>query len=259
MIQQNISFAGAGRVAGALCREMFHTGFKIDLIASESENNGRLLADSCKACWSPDLIFPDSTDVIIVSVPDHTLKSVLDKIRCRPETLVVHTAGSINIDVFPEQIKRKGILYPLQTFSKERKVVFKDLPFLLELSDKKSSAILENLIESIGGKVHFVDTEHRRMLHIAAVFVCNFTNHMLTEGKEVVLKAGFPFEVLGPLIKETISKAMDIGPENSQTGPAVRNDQNTIEKHLELLSFSPELQNIYSEMTRSIIKYYKKS
>ena len=243
-------------MTGALCRELYHTGFNIELIVSESEKNGRSLADSCKALWSPDLIFPDSTDVIIVAVPDHRLKSVLDRIRCRPETLVAHTAGSIGIDVFPEQMIRKGIFYPLQTFSKKRKVIFKDLPFLLESSDKQSSAILKNLAESIGGKVHFVDTEHRRMLHLAAVFVCNFTNHMLTVGKEVALKAGFPFEVLGPLIKETFSKAMDIGPENSQTGPAVRNDQNTIEKHMELLSFSPELQRIYSEMTRSIIRYY---
>jgi predicted short-subunit dehydrogenase-like oxidoreductase (DUF2520 family) len=259
MIQHNISFAGAGRVAGALCREMYYAGFNIDLIVSESEKNGRSLADSCKALWSPDLIFPDSTDVIIVAVPDNRLKSVLDKIRCRPDTLIAHTAGSIGFDVFPEQNKQKGIFYPLQTFSKERKVIFKDLPFLLESSDKQSSAILESLAESIGGKVYFVDTEHRRMLHLAAVFVCNFTNHMLTAGKEVALKAGFSLEVLSPLIKETISKAMDIGPENSQTGPAVRNDQNTIEKHLELLSFSPELKRIYSEITRLIIKYYKKS
>ena len=259
MIQHNISFAGAGRVAGALCREMYHAGFKIDLIASESEKNGRLLADSSNGSWSPELIFPDSTDVIIVAVPDHRLESVLNKIRCRPETLVAHTAGSFGLDVFPEKIIRKGIFYPLQTFSKERKIVFNDIPVLLESSDKQSSEILENLAESINAKVHFADTEHRRMLHLAAVFVCNFTNHMLTEGKELALKTGFSFEVLGPLIKETVLKAMDIGPENSQTGPAVRNDQNTIEKHLELLSFSPELQRIYSEMTRSIIKYYKKS
>ena len=258
MIQNNISFAGAGRVAGALCREMYNAGFNIELIVSESEINGCSLADSCEALWSPHLIFPDSTHVIIVAVPDNRLKSVLHRIRCRPETLVAHTAGSIGTDVFPEQIKRKGIFYPLQTFSKERKVNFKDLPFLLESSDIQSSALLENLAESIGGKVHFVDTEHRRMLHLAAVFVCNFTNHILTAGKEVTLRAGFPFEMLKPLINETISKAMDIGPENSQTGPAVRNDQNTIEKHLELLSFSPELKRMYSEMTLAIIEFHKK-
>jgi predicted short-subunit dehydrogenase-like oxidoreductase (DUF2520 family) len=258
MIQNNISFAGAGRVATALCRVMYHSGFRIDQIVSLSEKNGRLLADSCNSSWSPDLKFPDSTDVIIVAVPDDSLKDVLSKLECLPETLVAHTAGSFGIDIFPEHIKHRGVFYPLQTFSKERGVVFKELPFLLESSDKHSLAILANLAESIGGKVHFVDNEHRQLLHLAAVFACNFANHMLTMSNKVTLKSGYPFELLAPLITETISKALDIGPENSQTGPAMRNDLNTIEKHLELLTFSPELRKLYSEMTRSIIEYYKK-
>ncbi len=256
MSQFNISFAGAGRVAGALCREMYLKGHNIELIVSESEKNGYSLAGSCKAHWSPYLTFPDTTNIIIVAVPDSRLKNVLEKIKCRPGTLVVHTAGSIGMDVFPEQITRKGIFYPLQTFSRERKIIFRDLPFFLESSDKQSDITLKIIAESIGAKAHFTDTEHRRMLHLAAVFVCNFTNHMLTAGKEVAIKAGFPFEVLKPLIEETFLKAIDNGPENSQTGPAVRNDQNTIEKHLELLSFSNELKRLYSEITHSIIKYY---
>jgi predicted short-subunit dehydrogenase-like oxidoreductase (DUF2520 family) len=257
MYQNAISFAGAGRVAEALCKELFHAGFRIDKIVSETKDSGTLLADACQATWSSDLLFGDSTKILIIAVPDHRLKSVLGYIKCAPETLVVHTAGSFGLDIFPEHIKHKGIFYPLQTFSKGRKVNFMDLPFLLESSNDESSAILRKLVESIHGEVHFVDTDHRRMLHLAAVFICNFTNHMLTMGKEVTLKAGFSFELLVPLLKETISKAIDSGPENSQTGPAVRHDQNTIEKHLELLSFSPELQKIYNEMTKSIIEYYK--
>ena len=257
MYQINISFAGAGRVAEALCKELFHAGFKIDKIASETKASGRLLADACKAAWSSDLCFGDSTEIVIVAVPDHRLKSVLGNLKCAPGTLVVHTAGSFGLDIFPEHIKHKGIFYPLQTFSKGRKVNFTDLPFLLESSDDESSVILRELVESIHGTVHFIDTDHRRMLHLAAVFICNFTNHMLTMGKEVALKAGYSFDLLVPLLKETISKAIDSGPENSQTGPAVRHDQNTIEKHLELLSFSPELQKIYNELTKSIIEYHK--
>jgi len=256
MDQNNISFAGAGRVAEALCKELFHSGSKINKIVSATEVNGKALAVSCNAEWSDELIFPDSTQIIIVSVPDHKLKDVLAELKCSPDTLVAHTAGSFGLDIFPEKIQRRGIFYPLQTFSKGRKVSFFDLPFLLESSDDKSAGILKTLAESIGGKVHFIDTEQRRMLHLAAVFVCNFTNHMLTLGREVALKADYPFEILTPLIKETISKALDTGPENSQTGPAVRNDRNTIEKHLELLSFSSDLQSIYREMTRSIAEYY---
>jgi predicted short-subunit dehydrogenase-like oxidoreductase (DUF2520 family) len=253
-----ISFAGAGRVAGALCRRMFLSGFKIDLIVSKSESGGRKLADLCEASWSTDLIFPDSTDVIIVAVPDQSLKSVLNNIKCKKDTLIVHTAGSIGIDIFSEKFNLKGIFYPLQTFSMGRQPDFNGLPFFLEASDKQSSAILKYLAESIGGRAHFVDTEHRRMLHLSAVFVCNFTNHMLTIGKEIALRAGLSFDVLEPLIKETISKAIEIGPATAQTGPAVRDDQNTIGKHLELLSFSPELQKIYNEITQSIIKHQYK-
>lgn len=259
MYQNNISFAGAGRVAGALCKELFHAGFRIDMVASETETNGKSLAESCNARWSSDLHFPESTKVIIVAVPDHVLKSVLFTIKCAPGTLVVHTAGSLGLDIFPESLKQKGVFYPLQTFSKNRKLSFLDLPFLLECSDDESFEILKTLAESIGGSVHSIDSDQRTLLHLAAVFVCNFTNHMLTEGKEVTLRAGLPFELLYPLIKETISKAIETGPENSQTGPAVRNDKNTIEKHLELLSFSGEMKRIYSEMTKSIIDYYNKS
>ena len=256
MYHNSISFAGAGRVAESLCKELFHAGYEIDIVVSENEITGRPLAESCKALWSNDLSFPNSTKVIIVAVPDHRLKNVLESVNCNQKTLVTHTAGSFGLDVFPEKIKRRGIFYPLQTFSKGRKVSFFDLPFLLESSDDESAVILKTLAESVGSKAYFVDAEQRRMLHLAAVFVSNFTNHILSLGREVAQKADFPFEILTPLIKETISKALDSGPENSQTGPAIRNDLNTIEKHMELLSFSSELQKVYEVITGSIIEYY---
>jgi predicted short-subunit dehydrogenase-like oxidoreductase (DUF2520 family) len=257
MDQNNISFAGAGRVASALCKDLFFAGYKIEVIVSESEERGKPLAESCNAIWSSDLVYPDSTKIIFVAVPDHKLEAVLNSMKCGPGTIVIHTAGSFGLDIFPERIKQKGIFYPLQTFSKDRTISFSDLPVLLESSDERISSILVKIAGSLSAKVHFVDTEHRRMLHVAAVFVSNFTNHMLTEGMEIAAKAGFPFEILEPLIKETVLKAIDSSPENSQTGPAIRNDKNTIEKHLELLSFSPDLKKIYIDMTQSIIDYYK--
>jgi predicted short-subunit dehydrogenase-like oxidoreductase (DUF2520 family) len=257
MSRFNISFIGAGRVAGALCRELFVSGHKIGLIVSSTEKNGKILAASCKSSWSPDPVFPEATDIILVAVPDHNLENVLFKINCGRKTLVAHTAGSIGLDVFPEQKFQKGVLYPLQTFTRERRVIFKDLPFFIEASDSGASTLLEQLTLSLGGKVYFADSEHRRMVHLSAVFVSNFLNHILTAGKELTLKSGYPFELMKPLILETVLKAIELGPENSQTGPAVRNDKNTIEKHLELLSFSPDLKRIYQEMTRSITEYYK--
>jgi predicted short-subunit dehydrogenase-like oxidoreductase (DUF2520 family) len=258
MFNHSISFAGAGKVASALCRKINEAGIKIDLIVSLSEENGESLARSVGASWSRELEYPVSTDLIIVAVPDHKLGDVLKNIKCRPDTLVVHTAGSIGLELFPEHLSHNGVLYPLQTFSTDRKVDFTDLPFLLESSDEQSAAMLEELVLIIGGKGCFLSTGNRIMLHLAAVFICNFTNHMLTCGNLVAEKAGIPFEIFYPLLKETVSKAIELGPEKSQTGPAVRNDQNTIGKHLELLSFSPELKKLYMELTNSITNYYNK-
>lgn len=240
-----------------MCRQMYLSGYKIQNIVSTTEKSGRALAGSCDALWSPEYDFIGSEEVIIAAVPDDHLASVLKKINCSQNTIVAHTAGSLGLEIFPAHLKHRGVFYPLQTFSNDRKINFSDLPFFLEASDSYSSEILKNLAESLGGKVHFVDAEHRRLLHVAAVFVCNFTNHMLTAGKQITAKAGFSFEVLEPLIKETILKALETGPENSQTGPAYRLDKGTIKRHIDLLSFSPELQDVYKEVTKSIMRFYK--
>jgi len=258
MAQFRVSFAGAGRVAGALCNEMHCSGIRIVQVSSEKSTNGKSLARKCKAVWSSGLEFRDQADIIIVAVPDHRLQEVLGRIECPDNTLVAHTAGSFGLDLFPERIRHRGVFYPLQTFSEKRKIDFRDLPFFIETSDEKSSLILKKLAELLGGRVYFVDSDHRKMLHLAAVFACNFVNHMLTAGKEVTTKAGISFEVLKPLIQETISKALENGPEGSQTGPAARNDRNTIAGHMDLLSFSPDLQKVYREVTRSIIEHCKK-
>lgn len=241
-----------------MCRQFHLAGFKIQKIVSRKEVKGRALACSCDSTWSTDYDFSGDEDVIITAVPDDLLPEVLEKIKSRAETVIAHTAGSIGLDVFPEHIDHKAVFYPLQTFSENRKIQFKDLPLFIEASDSYSEFILKVLAESIGGKVYFTDMEHRRLLHVAAVFVSNFTNYMLTSGKRVSEKAGLAFEVLIPLINETFRKAMDIGPEESQTGPAFRYDIGTINKHLDLLSFSPDLQRVYSEVTESIIQFYKK-
>jgi len=257
MYPQHISFTGAGKVASALCKEFYKSGYIVDLIVSESEKNSRSLAEKCNASWSTELIYPDTTDIIIVAVPDQRIKSVLESLKCCPDSIVVHTGGSTGLDIFPKRLKRTGIFYPLQTFTRERDVIFKNLPFLLESADENILQYLKRLAESLGGDVHYVDSEHRMIIHLAAVFVCNFTNYMLTGGEEVAGKAGYSLDLFKPLLAETIAKAFEIGPRNSQTGPASRNDISTIEKHLDLLSFSPELQRLYGDITKSMIGYYK--
>ncbi|MDP4222604.1 MAG: F420-dependent NADP oxidoreductase [Bacteroidota bacterium] len=259
MEHYRISFVGAGNVSGALCRQFFESGHDIRIIVSRTEKTGRALAGSCNAEWSSDPDFGDTSDVIITAVPDDETKGVLHRIKCSEKTIIAHTAGSLGFEVFPENVRHKGIFYPLQTFSENRKTDFRDLPFLLEASDPFTSELLENLTQSTGGNVYFVGTGQRRLIHVAAVFVNNFTNYMLTAGNRIIQKADMPFEVLYPLIEETINKAKEIGPEGSQTGPAARLDIGTFERHIDLLSFSPELQQIYREITDSIIRFYNKS
>ena len=259
MKQYILSFTGAGRVAAALCREFYRKEFIISQIISESEQRGRKLAGLYSAAWSDKPEFDNDTDLIIVAVPDHKLRDILGRIKCSGKTIVAHTAGSFGLDAFPSYMKRTGILYPLQTFTVGREIDFRSVPIFIEASDSYSSSILKSVAESIGASVWFTDADHRKMLHLAAVFVCNFTNHLLTTGKDLTAKAGLPFDVLKPLITETFMKALEIGPENSQTGPAVRNDRATIEGHLMLLAHSEQLQHIYEIMTASIINYHKKS
>jgi predicted short-subunit dehydrogenase-like oxidoreductase (DUF2520 family) len=224
MRQYRISFAGAGKVAGALCRELHCRGNIIEHISSRNSINGLPLADSCNATWSDDLTFPLSSEIIIVAVPDNILPMVLENLKCSRKTIVAHTAGSIGLEVFPDRLPERGVFYPLQTFSENRTPDLASVPFFIEAGSEKCTDILKELAETISGSVYLSDTGHRRLLHLAAVFVSNFTNHMLTTGKDISSMAGFQYDVLEPLIMETINKAKEIGPENSQTGPAVRYD-----------------------------------
>lgn len=248
----NISFVGAGNVASALAQELFRSGFNIRQISSRGESSCRTLALLCNASWSPDLCFTEDTDLIIVSVPDDSLLSVIKKIECAGHTVVVHTAGSTGLEVFPPELEHTGIFYPLQTFTRERYVDFSRIHIFIETEDLFTSTLLINIAEALKSRYHFSGTENRRLLHVAAVFVNNFTNFMFHSGKIIAERAGFDFEVLKPLIEETVSKAFALGPENSQTGPAARADKGTIENHIKLLSSSPDLQRVYAEISKSI-------
>jgi len=257
MTPYRISFAGAGRVAGTLCQELCEKGHKIVQIASRERENGTSLVKTCYAEWIDNLNFNIPCDIIIVAVPDNALKEVLTGIKCADDTTVVHTAGSYGLEIFPDVIRKKGVFYPLQTFSKGRKIDFSNVPVFLEASDNEVMELLKSIAYTITTSVYESDTDKRRMLHLAAVFACNFSNHMFTLAKHICLKTCYDFDVLKPLIKETVNKALEYTPEASQTGPAVRNDTETIKKHLELLSFSQEMKKIYIELTDSITELYR--
>ncbi|MFT7150760.1 MAG: putative short-subunit dehydrogenase-like oxidoreductase (DUF2520 family), partial [Nonlabens sp.] len=149
-----------------------------------------------------------------------------------------------------------GVFYPLQTFSRGKSINFEEVPIGIEGDDSFTEELLLKLGSEISPKAQRMDSRARKNLHLAAVFACNFTNHMLTISKEIMKNKGLDFELLSPLIEETVSKSLSLGPENSQTGPAKRGDLETLDKHYEALSESEDIAEIYRIVSQNIIDYY---
>lgn len=185
-------------------------------------------------------------DVTIIAVSDDVIAEVSSKIK---NTFVVHTSGSVALNDLKNN-SNKGVFYMLQTFSKEKEVNFSEVPFCLEATNEKEYLLLEKLAESIGKKIYPINSKQRKTLHVAAVFVNNFTNHLFKIGNDICEENNVPFEILQPLIKETALKIETLSPEKAQTGPAIRKDKETIKNHLNLLN--KEQQEIYTILTKSI-------
>ena len=184
--------------------------------------------------------------ITIIAVSDDAIAEVSSKIK---NDFVVHTSGSVAMNDLKNS-HRKGVFYMLQTFSKDKKVDFNEIPFCLEAENKEDYQLLEFLAKSIGQKIYTISSEQRKTLHVAAVFVNNFTNHLFKIGNDICNTNNVPFEILQPLIKETVLKIEKLSPEKAQTGPAIRNDKKTIKNHLNLLDKNQ--QKIYKILTKSI-------
>ncbi|MEA1885753.1 MAG: DUF2520 domain-containing protein [Bacteroidota bacterium] len=252
----NIVIIGAGRVGSALSIAFNKRGHRILKIISRSVDKAAGLADILECEYGDEPVIPGESEVVIVAVKDDALSDVLKNISVGRDAVIAHTAGSVGLDVFGEKAFNHGVFYPLQTFTHGRKYDFNTIPLFLEANNKHSHMVLKSLALTLSENVFYLDSDKRRYLHLAAVFSSNFVNHMYSAGREISGQAGMEFNVLLPLLRETLDKAGELGPENSQTGPAVRNEKKTIEKHLDLLSFSPDLQKIYQVITDSIIHKY---
>ena len=185
-------------------------------------------------------------DITILAVSDDAIADVSSKIT---NSFVVHTSGSSSIEDL-KNTSNKGVFYMLQTFSKDKEIDFSKIPFCLEAENKEDYLLLETLAKAIGIKVYTINSEQRKAIHVAAVFVNNFTNHLYKIGNDICEENKVPFEILQPLIDETSQKIKTLSPKKAQTGPAIRNDKKTIENHLELLNI--EQQRIYKILTQSI-------
>lgn len=251
MIKKNIYLIGAGNVATHLGMAFKSNNYHVAGIFSKTYKSAESLAKKIGAQHiNNKKNFEDEEGIFIVSVPDRALEDVINIMKnCKG--LVVHTSGSVDMNslsVFQDH----GVFYPLQTFTKEKEIDFETTPICIEANNAENKMILQDLARSLSKQVHYVDSEKRMILHISAVFACNFTNFMYQLAEDLMLKNNLDFNVLRPLILETAHKALVKSPKEIQTGPAARGDLKTIKKHEEYLSNFPGLEKIYTFISQKI-------
>ena len=248
-----IVFIGAGNLATRLSLAMQRVGMQIGQVYSNTEASARQLATRLGCPWTNDLsALQEDGDLYVFSLKDTVLSDVISKVKPN-NGMWVHTAGSMPMSVFEGYAQRFGVLYPLQTFSKGRNVNFDVIPIFLEANTDKNADYLKNIASALSENVRFMSSEKRRSLHLAAVFACNFTNHIYTLSYKLLENESIPADVLLPLIDETVSKIHSMPPAAAQTGPAIRYDENVINKHLAMLD-DPDMQAIYRLLSQSIHK-----
>ncbi len=249
-----IVLIGAGNLATNLAKALCREGNEIMQVFSRTDESARMLAERVGAVALTDTEkIVNDADLYIFSLKDSVLTDIINNVCNGKRTgLFVHTAGSIAMDVFRNKADRYGVFYPMQSFSKQREVDFRHIPFFIEANSHEDNVLLHHLAESMSDNVYDINSEARKHLHLAAVFACNFANHCYEMSAEVLDKYNIPFSVMLQLIDETASKVHSVAPLDAQTGPAVRYDENVINMQRELLADNPRLQAIYDVMSSSI-------
>lgn len=251
----DIVLIGAGRLATQLGLTLRGAGHRITAVFSRTLASATMLTERVGGKPTDSLAeLPMVADVFIVAVKDSVVAQLLPQLaKGREDCPVFHTAGSLPLSVFcGTGFTHYGVLYPMQTFSKERKVDFARVPFFIEGNDELSHSLARTLATSVSGDVRELSSEARRHLHLAAVFACNFVNHCYELSADVLQECHLPFDVMLPLIEETAEKVRTMHPHDAQTGPAVRYDEQVIQAQSMLLADRPQLRAVYDLLSKSI-------
>ena len=249
-----ISIIGAGNVATHLAIAFKDAGKEIVQVFSRQLSQAEELASRCSAAAINEIPeINQEVDLIVIAVSDDALVEVVGRLNVG-DALVVHTSGSVSMDVLKPLGENIGVFYPLQTFSKEREIRFNEVPLCLEANSVRNLEWLKTLAISITNQIYFVDSAQRMKLHLAAVFACNFPNFMYSIAEKLLVDNGLSFDLMEPLIIETAEKAKAISPLKAQTGPAFREDQNIINKHIQMLLEHDDFKEIYELLSKKIIE-----
>lgn len=248
-----IVLIGAGNLATNLGKALHAAGHDMVQVFSRTMQSAETLASLLDAEPLTDMAqVRDDADVYIFSVKDSALEQLISQLCGGEKKVFLHTAGSMPMSVFRGKALHYGVLYPMQTFSKQREVDFSIIPCFIEANDEFALKQIEGLAGQISHRVFQLSSEDRKYLHLSAVFACNFANHCYAASQELLQQHGIPFDVMLPLIDETAAKVHGMTPKEAQTGPAVRYDENVIGKQIQLLENQPYFQKIYDCMSKSI-------
>jgi len=242
---------GTGNVGMHLI-QVFSEADEVELVQVYNRSKLGLKAINNKVDTTTSLKELKEADIYIIAITDDAISKFSSQLVIENK-LLVHTSGSVSLDQLNSK-NTKGVFYPLQTFSKETVVDFKNIPICIEAEKNDDLVILEKLASLISNQVYYIDSKQRKQIHLAAVFVNNFVNHLYKIGNDICAEHAIPKEILKPLIQETARKITTTIPFDAQTGPAIRNDLQTIKSHLALVSDTNK--EIYKLLTQSIQQTY---
>ena len=256
----NILMIGAGNVAWHLAPALENEGHHISVVYSRHLDNAQLLAQQLNNALATDQtdLQEVGADLALIAIKDDAIVSIVKHLQLPKHTLIAHTSGNTPMQIFENLPGNNdfGVFYPLQTFSKQKTVDFSQIPFCIEAINSSAETLLFDLAGQLSNSIHSVNSYQRKILHVAAVMACNFTNHLFAQSDHILQKEELSFDLLKPLIQETVEKALKNAPHKTQTGPAIRNDTRVIQDHLKYLKNNPSAYQIYETITESILLWY---
>jgi predicted short-subunit dehydrogenase-like oxidoreductase (DUF2520 family) len=253
-----IVIIGTGNTATVLGKKFLQAGHQILQIGGRNADKVATLAKELNAIPISNLqAVSTEAEVYIIAVADHAIESVANELKL-PGKVAAHTAASVSKEVLKQVTRHYGVFYPLQSLRKEMDYL-PEIPVFFDGSDSIAKETLKKLAQSVANeKVSEADDKTRLKLHVAAVIVNNFTNYLYSVAEEYCNREGLDFKKLQPLIEETALRTRDISPAKAQTGPAVRQDEATIQKHLAILDNHPELKKLYQFLSSGISSLHQK-
>lgn len=246
-----IVIIGTGNAATVLGRKFLAAEHEILQVYGRNQLHAELIADTLSTTYTTNLSHLNSTaDIYIIAISDTSISTLVADLQL-DKKLVVHTAGSVSKDVLQPCSKNYGILYPLQSLRREM-TVLPEIPFLVDGNTEDTRTMIADFAATLSNQVQYAGDEQRLQMHVAAVIVSNFTNHLYTLARQYCMQEKVDFNMLLPLITAIADRLYQFAPDEVQTGPAIRRDEATIQKHLDILKQHESLKELYEVFTKSI-------